>query len=197
MAGLSWKDVPVPARMQKLDRDARGYPIPFNILRDSEGKPHFTINDHGKAETCINERRCPICGDLHGRVLWFAGGPMSAFHPAGCYIDQPMHKECVHYAMKVCPYLAAPRYTGRIDAGTLDPEKLPNGMTTKDPTMIARRPDVFVLVGARTYSLSKNATPFLHLHPQQRVGYEFWRKGVQISFEDAQVYVPELQVAAR
>lgn len=183
--------------MQKLERDARGYPVPFNILRDSDGRPHFTINDHVKAGICVNERRCPICGDPNDATLWFAGGPLSAFHPAGCYIDQPMHHECVQYAMKVCPYLAAPKYMGRIDAGTLDPEKLPKGMVTVDPTMIARRPDVFVLVEARTYSLSKNETPFLHLYPQGRGRVEFWRKGEQITYEDAKVFVPELQLAAQ
>ncbi len=194
---MNWKDVPIPERMQKLPRDARGYPIPFNILRDKDGKAHFTINDHEKAAICVNERRCPICGDLNDKTLWFAGGPLSAFHPAGCYIDQPMHHECVQYAMKVCPYLAAPRYAGRIDTGTLDPNKLPEETIVVDPTMIARRPDIFVLVEALTYTLSKGAPPFLHLHPQGRRRVEFWRKGEQLSYEDACVFVPDLQIAAK
>lgn len=35
----------IPAQMQHLDRDKRGLPIPFIVLRDNDNKPHFTIND--------------------------------------------------------------------------------------------------------------------------------------------------------
>ena len=62
---------------------------------------------------------------------------MSAFHPDGAYIDPPLHYECMRYAMQVCPYLAAPRYAGRVDDRTLKDDDRP----TRSPSTL---PNVFV-----------------------------------------------------
>ena len=99
-------DVPIPERMQHLDRDGRGYVIPWTVFRDSKGKAHFTINDENRRQTVIGRDCCPICAAKLLRGRWFVGGPGSAFHERGAYIDPPMHRECVVYALKVCPYLA-------------------------------------------------------------------------------------------
>lgn len=197
---MSWKTVPIPERMQKLDRDARGYPVPFNILRDDQGKPHFTINDHAKARRCILERRCPICGDEHDETLWFAGGPLSALHAKGAYFDQPMHAECVHYAMQVCPYLAAPKYTGRIDTGTLKPDNLKGERTFLDPTVMPERPDLFLLVEAKGYSARRELYRVegklleqFYLKPTRPyVRIEHWMHGRQLTQEEATRVLPGL-----
>jgi hypothetical protein len=124
---LNWRDVRLPERMAKLERDRRGLPIPFIVMRDKSGQPHFTINDHAKSARCLREDLCPICGQKLFRGRWFAGGPLSAFHANGCYLDPPTHKECVEYALQVCPFLAAPKYTGRLDDAALAEDQLEPG----------------------------------------------------------------------
>jgi hypothetical protein len=142
---MSPRIVPIPARMARLQRDGRGYPIPIIVLRDSYGRAHFTINDETKRQAIIADDSCSICAGRLLRGRWFIGGPRSAFHPDGAYIDPPMHAECAHYALQVCPYLAAPNYSRRVDARTL-----PKGETilTRDPTMDPKRPSEFVAVMA-------------------------------------------------
>ena len=48
--------IAVPERMKHLDRDHRGYPIPYIVFRDSDNKPHFTINDDTKVCRCQTRR---------------------------------------------------------------------------------------------------------------------------------------------
>ena len=127
--------IPLPREMAKLPRDARGYPIPFLVLIDKSGQPQFTINDHKKAILCRKEGRCAICGrrftnhpvSFH-REMWFVGGSRCFLHAHGAFIDPPMHYECAAYALRVCPFLAARRYTVRIDDAKLDPANMPDDM---------------------------------------------------------------------
>lgn len=86
--------------------------------------PHFAINNDLLALKCLREK-LPVCGYRLDKVIWFVGGPRSAFHGFGRYLDPPMREECATYALQVCPYLAAPNYSGRVDAAGLDPTKLP------------------------------------------------------------------------
>ena len=112
--------VPIPARMAHLDRDRRGYPIFFMAYRDQQGRPHFTINDERKRQIVIARDLCSICGAPLLRGRWFLGGDLSAFDANGAYIDPPMHDECVHYALRVCPYLASPSWSHYVAGRTLD-----------------------------------------------------------------------------
>jgi len=113
----------VPDRIARLPRDPRGFPIPWNVLRTEDGATaFFTVNDDRKAWRALREGLCPLCGERLGRWLWFVGGPRSAFDPSGYYIDLPGHRECMEFALRTCPYLAAPKYLGRVDVTR--PEKL-------------------------------------------------------------------------
>ena len=170
---MNWRDVPIPERMQKLDRDKRGLPIPFLVVRDAaRGTPHFTIIDSLKhARTrCLSEDRCAICGDRLLRGRWFLGGSLSAFHPQGCYIDPATHDECIHYALQVCPYIAAPNYSGRLDDALFDYQANPEVVMLLDPTTIPERPDVFCAVMAVGQSVWRNGPqvftkPHVHTAP--------------------------------
>lgn len=174
-------DVPLPRRMRALQRDDRGYPVPFVILRDTDNRPHFTINDDRRRMRCLVERRCQICGCRLDKVMWFVGGPQSAFHPDGCYNDTAMHYDCMEYALRVCPYLAAPNYLRRIDAATLDPAKLPPGCPPLffDATQIPERPDLFVAVGALRQTIKPGPPYYVKpVRPYQAV--EIWRQGQKL-----------------
>lgn len=170
--------IPVPRRMNALQHDRRGYPVPFIVLRDSAGTPHFTVNDHHRRWRCVKEKRCAICGTKLSGLLWFVGGPLSAFHPDGAYRDTALHHECMNYAMRVCPYLALRSYQGRIDDLTVDYDKLPNGVVLHDPTMIDERPGVFVVVAATGYQLLSGDPIHANVRPTRPYrAVEFWKDG--------------------
>jgi len=180
------RDVAIPRRMRALQRDARGYPVPYVILRDTDNRPHFTINDDRRRNRCLRERRCQICGNRLDPLLWFVGGPRSAFDPHGWYNDTAMHHECMKYAMQVCPYLAAPAYFGRIDTVTLDPAKLPKGCPAIffDATQIPERPPVFVAVASAAQEIATH--PPYYVRPvRPYAAVEYWHCGALLTPEAA------------
>ncbi|MCV9964336.1 hypothetical protein OIU34_20830 [Pararhizobium sp. BT-229] len=108
---MQQKTVSIPERMRALPIDPRGYPVPVNVTRDRHGKPNFATNDETVRQTLFREDRCGICGEKLLRGRWSIGGPGSALHPDGAFLDPPMHYECAQYAVQVCPYLAMPTYS--------------------------------------------------------------------------------------
>jgi hypothetical protein len=183
---MKFTDVPIPPRMQQLPRDPRGYPIPATVLVTA-GRPHFTINDEATRQRLISEDRCPICGQRINGVRWFVGGPLSAFHLRGRYIDPPMHDECAHYALQVCPYLAAPNYSGRLDARTLSADdRMP---VLIDPTMIPERPQLFVAVLAlkQRFTVIPKTKHVLYIAPKRPyLRVEYWRHGERVDDAEGQ-----------
>ena len=103
------------------------------------------------------------------------GGPMSAFHPHGAYIDPPLHYECMQFALQTCPYLINQKYQKRIDGATLDPSKATGVLQLIDPTMDPTRPKIFVAVMAVAQTVVENGY-VVPKHPFR--GLEFWRDGV-------------------
>jgi hypothetical protein len=170
--------------MRGLEKDHRGYPIPFIILQDTDNKPHFTMNNHRRQMKCLREKRCAICGSKLDRKLWFVGGPLSAFSENGWYMDTALHYECMAYALQVCPYLALPRYLGRIDSVTLDPAKIPDGYAAilMDHTQIAERPPLFVAVCSLGQEISqKRGRMIPYVRPfRPYVAVEYWQFGVRL-----------------
>jgi hypothetical protein len=181
--------LPIPDQMKRLDRDPRGYPIPWIVYRDATGRSHFQINDDVRRYDCIRLDLCSICGHKLSRGRWFVGGPMSAFHEAGAFIDPPLHHPCMRYALQVCPYLAAPNYAKRIDGKTVSKDD-PNLMLL-DPTAIARRPEFFVAVMAVGqklvgHPLAPNIVP---TRPYRRV--EYWRHGHRLTAEEGELLLKQ------
>jgi hypothetical protein len=169
--------IPIPERMKHLEKDHRGYPIPWIVLRDNDNKPHFTINDTIKVMRCREEDLCSICGIKLLRGRWFIGGPLSALHPHGAYIDPPLHHECMAFAAQVCPYIASPKYSGRIDAKTINPAKAKGIIGFLDQTMIPERPDIFVAVMAISQTVTENGY-LVPKRPYRKM--EIWRDGKMI-----------------
>jgi len=170
--------VKIPKLMQHLELDPRGYPIPVTVLRDSNNRPHFTINDSAVRLRLIIDDRCPICGNPLPTRKWFVGGPLSAFHEDGSYIDPAMHYECMVYALRVCPYLAAPNYSKRIDAATLKEDISP--MVLIDNTVIPTRPEVFVAVECSAYQMRIGATE-IYLKPRRPYhSVQYWKHGKRV-----------------
>lgn len=177
---------PIPKRMAKLERDPRGYPVPWNVMRDREGQPHFIVNDSRRHMTALFGDLCPICGHLSEDVKWFVGGPLSAFDPNGWYLDLPMHHECVAFAMQVCPWLALPRYLRRTDEIRT---RYIEGRIAKDETQDPTRPAVFVAIASVRIKVKVNMEEqprkaefsLPHVKPIKPIlGIEYWQHGKQL-----------------
>lgn len=173
----------MPPSLRTRPRDPRGYPVPFVVLVDKTGRPHFTINNHLLVNKAIRKKLCAMCGKRLDDGLWFIGGPLSFLHADGAFLDPPSHEACGRYALRVCPYLAAPRYGGRIDARTLKPGALPNHAVLLDPTIIPERPVLFMLgrvermrVGPPGATLS---SPYLHREGEW-TALEYWQHGQRL-----------------
>jgi hypothetical protein len=159
----TWRDISrikVPLYMKSLPRDDRGYPIPYGVTVGTDGKPDFRVIDEAKLVLCIKERRCAICGKVMNGPMAFVGGPRSI--QGHLFTDGPMHPPCAHYAIQVCPFLAAPKfaYARHINA--------PAGHVTKTNELVSdNRPDVFgigvtagfqvVLIGEDDFALQAGA----------------------------------------
>jgi len=175
--------VPIPENMRYLPRDRRGLPIPFIVFRDTDGNPHFTINDEERRRFVLKLDRCAICNHQLWRGRWFVGGPKCAFDPRGAYLDPPVHHECAEYALQVCPYLAAPRYGRLIDGATLDYSKAGAGITL-DANVDNERPDFFVAVMALGHVNTEQGY-MVPTRPFRRV--EFWRHGKRLAIRRGDV----------
>jgi hypothetical protein len=179
-------DIPIPRRMNALGRDSRGYPVPFNVKRDHHGQPHFAVTDELRQLAALRDRRCGICGTRIYRLFWFFGGPRSAFHPAGAYLDPAMHHECLAYAAQVCPYLVVPKYLSRIAENRVDLAGLEDEILI-DPTVEDGRPALFVAVAAKRYQIHAPARPGLLpvIRPERPyLAVEYWRHGKQLTREE-------------
>ena len=180
-----------PERIALLPHDGRGYPIPWNVLRGTDGAPFFIINDDRKAFQALRAKLCPICGERLGRWKWFVGGLRSAFStPLAVTSSLPGHRECMEYALQVCPYLAIPKYLRCADA-IAHPEKLPVGHgILLNETVIPERPEVMVAVCASKIELLDRGPLQPYLKPVQPFDdWTYWRHGERINETQALPYL--------
>lgn len=183
---MNWKQVPIPPKMQDLSKDPRGYPIPFVVLVDNQDTAHFKINDSRKQLQALQQGLCHVCGKkLRIDDLWLLGGPKSAFHPHGCYIDGPTHYQCGSYALQVCPYLSAAKYRHTTDVTEITPKTTSDGVvvgTFVDPTMEPERPEFFIY--ARTSRIYLNLTTMYMTPEKPWLEVEYWQQGKQTTRAD-------------
>jgi hypothetical protein len=187
--------IEIPDRMKHLKLDARGYPIPCMVLIDKTGLPHFAVNEETERVKVIRNDLCSVCGTKLFRGRWFVGGALSAFHEHGAFFDPPMHSECAKFSLKVCPYLAAPRYDAEIGIAKAkakaDAGAMPNHLVFVDHTMIPGRPmdDMFVAL-MTTKPVILCGEDFRNLKAQQPYNaVEYWRRGERISDREGQAIV--------
>lgn len=182
----NWKEVELPGRMKDLERDSRGYPVLYTILRDRTNKPHFQINDQKLVFECLSKELCHVCGQELKGEYYLAGGALSGLHPNGVFIDGPMHNCCITYAMKVCPYLAVSLYNKRLDESTLNKEDF-TGFVFQDPTMLPDRPKFFVVGRTSSFTISPVSRYITPLRPWLEI--EYWNNGEIISKQEAEELV--------
>lgn len=184
-------NVPMPDRIKALPRDARGYPIPVVVLRDSMGVSHFALNDSRVAIKCALENRCSVCGDRLLRGKWFVGGPLSAFDPWGSYYDPPVHIECMEYSCRVCPYLAAPGWNKPTAQSAIKKVRAGgDSFAFVEADTRDLRPHIIVAAMASGFVIKKHEMQvfFTPRRPLMRV--RFWLHGQELSRAEATAIDP-------
>ena len=179
----------IPPDLQDNDRDRRGLPIPFVVYRDTQGAPHFSINNVAAVDAVLDDRLCGLCGKpLKPREIWLIGGPGSTFMEDGMYIDPFMHEECGRYAVQVCPFLAARSYAKRVEGRTLKEGDLHDTIELHDNQIAPPRPTFFVLARTTDFSLveSHDGSGHRYILPQRPwQELEFWKDSARITQAEA------------
>jgi hypothetical protein len=104
-----------PARIARLPRDHRGFPVPWFVqwLKDGKpspsgvGEPDFRIMDGKRFSMALRRPHCWVCGELMGVHRVFTIGPMCAINRV--ISEPPAHRECAEFSVKACPFLSRPR----------------------------------------------------------------------------------------
>lgn len=106
---------PMPARIARLPRDHRGFPVPWFVQWYQDGKacafgqgtPDFRVADTSKIGRAIRHGHCWVCGEKVGTFKAFVIGPMCAINRT--ISEPPSHKDCAVFSATACPFLSRPR----------------------------------------------------------------------------------------
>lgn len=145
---------PMPAAIERLPRDDRGYPVPWFVAW-VDGKPEFRAADGKKLALAIRERRCWVCGKVIHLVnkrsqLAFVIGPMCTVNRNTA--EPPCHLECAEFSARACPFLSMPKAKRReanMPEGALGFDELPG-------ICIPRNPGVTCIYVCETYELMED-----------------------------------------
>ena len=138
----------LPARMQKLPLDSRGYVVPW-FVQWHAGEPEFRAMDGDKFIRALRQKLCWVCGERLGVHVTFVAGPMCGINRTNS--EPPCHHDCALWSAKNCPFLANPRMVRREDG-------LPEGIGINESAAgfgLSRNPGVVMLWNTRTYDVFK------------------------------------------
>lgn len=134
----------------------------------------------------ITEDRCHLSGRKLLRGRWFIGSPMAAFHDQGAFLDGPMLDEASLFAMRTCPFIAAPKYARRIEDKLMAKSGTEHRVVIQmHEEAVTDRPTLFVRVmtiGQRLVPSSDGDVLFVPKKPYRKV--EFWRHGGMVDFDE-------------
>lgn len=120
----------MPARIAKLPRSDKGFPIPF-FAEENNGVRDFRVVSHQKMVHAVRFKKCWVCGEPLGRFMAFVIGPMCAINRT--ISDPPSHRECAIFSAVNCPFLSSPLAKRRA-------EGLPEESREAAGVMIKRNP---------------------------------------------------------
>jgi hypothetical protein len=136
------QDVPVPARLTGLPRDHRGFVVFFTITPPPGRELSFRAINPQNVRRCGKARLCGICGQPLDYRFWFLGSAEDLDRRV--FGEPPMHRECLDYALAVCPFLS----------GHYRPtHRLPEGPYELSKAYMATRLDRMVLYQTRGFKL--------------------------------------------
>jgi hypothetical protein len=107
----------MPARIARLPRDERGYPVPRFVpwVKDGEfarrldplAKPEFRYADPQFRSRAFHHGLCWVCGERLGVHKVYGLGPMCVVNRITS--EPAMHRDCAEWSARACPFLIHPR----------------------------------------------------------------------------------------
>lgn len=97
---------PLPKRMMKLPLADNGYPVPWFVHWDDDGRPVFQIIGKNKMREAMRRKLCWVCGEPLGRWGAFVVGPMCGVNRISG--EPPCHRDCAIFSATTCPFLIMP-----------------------------------------------------------------------------------------
>lgn len=160
---------PMPAGIAALERDARGFPIPWFVSWPPDVKgPDFVRVDRNKVGTALRFRVCWVCGGNLPPAATFVLGPMCGVNRISS--EPPSCFECAEFTARVCPFLTRPMCQ-RVD----HPEK------GKVPGMIEHNPGVTLLWTCNDYggiqAGDDETGPCVLIKFGEPMAVSWWREG--------------------
>lgn len=141
MTNLIRKGLPtLPARMQRLSVDKRGYPVPW-FVQWVAGAPNFQIVDPQRFRQAVRFGNCWICGERLGARKTFVLGPLSIFNRITS--EPACHYDCARFAAQACPFLILSKAHYK---------DIPQG-ASKVPGLTDRNPGVCALWTTKTFKI--------------------------------------------
>lgn len=126
----------MPARIKRLPKDERGYPVPAFVQWMFDGKPavrgggatpDFRIAKSDFRARAFKQGLCWVCGDHLGVHRVYVIGPMCVINRTTS--EPACHRDCAEWSVKACPFLVRPRM--RRNEKDLDPEAHCDGVGLK------------------------------------------------------------------
>ena len=102
----SLRNIPMPARMQRLPITEQGFPKLFFAPVRENGEVVIRSVDVAKFHRCTREKLCWLCGEPLERLMTFVVSIPAAYTRK--VLEPPCHYECAVYATKACPFLTNP-----------------------------------------------------------------------------------------
>lgn len=167
-----------PARIQRLPKDERGYPVP-RFVHWEGGKPDFRIIEDGFRARAFRQGLCWLCGEPMGVHKVYVIGPMCVINRTTS--EPACHRDCAEFAAKACPFLVKPRM--RRNEKDLDPEAHSDGVGLK------RNPGCCCLYEAKQAKAFSDGRGgwLIRLGEPQRI--DWWAEGRQATRAEIQASI--------
>jgi hypothetical protein len=182
----------LPARMQNLPIDDRGYPVPWFVPKLSDGTYEFRGMDPHKWAAAVKFDQCWVCGQRLGRHKTFVAGCMCGINLTSS--EPPSHLECARWSARNCPFLNNPDQQRR-SGGEFHPDgKFVGGIA------IQRNPGVTVLWTTRDFTVYPDGHGGKLIQMGAPESVEFWTQGRIATREEIDASIaaglPNLEQAA-
>ena len=129
----------MPARIKRLPKDERGYPVPAFVewmldgkpaVRGGGSKPDFRYARPEFRARAFKQGLCWLCGEKLGQHRVYVIGPMCVINRTT--MEPACHRDCAEFAAKACPFLVRPRQK-RNEKGLDEEASAPGTMITRNP----------------------------------------------------------------
>lgn len=98
----------IPARLEGIPRDRRGYPIIASVSREGDTVDFGSLSERRKLVLATFDL-CAVCGMPFGRdTRWQVTMVSDGTDDDRVFSEGPVHEICALYAAQVCPFVSSP-----------------------------------------------------------------------------------------